>query len=178
MNRVETFQTILWLQALAARVEREEKALRATLDERARQELREEGTAPTWRFPDLGQVTLSVTTEQPIVTNANEWVGWVAERYPDEVDYVPVVRSSWQKAFFAKAKLAGEKVVDPATGEVVPGTAVKPGNQPLSLSVRPSPAAREVYAAVVDQGLRRLVLDAGPAVPIVLAEAGEVRDAA
>ncbi len=170
MNRVETFQTIVWLQELGRRVEAEEKALRATLDEQARRELAEQGTAPTWRFPDLGQVTLPVTTEQPIVADAGKFAAWVAKRYPDEVTPLPVVRSSWQKAFFAKARLDGDRVVDPATGEVVPGLAVKPGNQPLSLAVKPSSAAREVYAAVVDRGLRRLALDAGPAVPSVLAE--------
>lgn len=170
MNRVETFQAVLWLRALKELVEREEKTLLSGLEEQAREELEKEGTAPTWRFPDLGTATLSTTQEQPIVVDAAKWAAWVEQRYPNEVTHLPVVRSSWQKAFFSRARLAGDTVVDPDTNEVIPGVRVKVGRQPIGLSVKPTSEAREVFAAAVEHGLARLALAAGPSVPLAFAD--------
>lgn len=177
MNRADAVKAIVWLDQVAARAKLEAAAIRAAIEADAKAELAEQGTAPTWRLPDLGTVALSVSHEAVVVADEDAFTKWVAERYPTEVVQVLRVRPAWRAGFLDRAgaypAAVGELVaVDPETGEIVPGLVVRPGGQPVGITIRPSTEAKQVYAAVAERSLKRLALDAGPAVPTVLAELG------
>lgn len=179
MNRSDAVKAVIWLDQIAARAKAEAATIRATLDADAHAELAEHGTAPTWRLPDLATVALSVSHETAYVADEAEFVEWVGKQYPTEVQTVRRVRAAWQAEFLSSlefaAPIAGDGVValDPDTGWVVEGISMRPGGLPAGLTIRPTREAKQVYGAVAEQSLRRLALNAGPAVTVVLAELGE-----
>jgi hypothetical protein len=168
MNRSDRVKAIVWLDQLVAAAAAESAKLRGELDQDARNEFEECGTAPTWRIPDVATISSSVTHESVNVTDPAAFAQWVSKRYPTEVELS--VRAAWWKTFRTKVQPADDVVCDPETGEVVPGLGVREGGQFGGISVRVTAAAKEVFGALADHGLRELVAAAGPAVPVVLAE--------
>lgn len=151
MNRAEMTRRVLLLEAAAAECKARAAKVRADLDADARAELAEQGTAPTWRLADVGTWSLPVSKEAPTVTDGAALVEWCKHRYPSEI--VEVINPAFQSALLARLSPVGEAVVDPATGEVVPGLGVRPGGQPLALRFKPAGDAR----AVADQAAEALV---------------------
>ena len=166
MNRTETVQAIVWLDQLAAQAKAESAKLRQDLAADARTEYEEQGTAPTWRIPDVATVAASVTHEAVTVTDDRVLTAWVGERYPTEL--LTVVRPAWLADFLSRCQPSGDVACDPATGEVVPGLSVRPGGTFGGISVRVSAAAKEVFGALARHGLERLAVEAGPSRPVVL----------
>lgn len=158
MNRTDRVREILRLEGLADAAKKRAAEHRAALDAEARTELEQHGTAPSWRLPDIGTVTLPLTKEAPVIADIEALTKWCLERHPDEVETVHQVRASFQAALLARVVCDGDVVVDPATGEIVPGVAVRVGGVPQSLSIRPSRTARAAYAAAAAELLDGLAL--------------------
>ena len=170
MNRADAIKTIVWLDQLAAAAKTEAAKVRADVLADARAEFEEQGMAPTWRIPDIATVAASVTHASVYVEDEAAFVAWVGKRYPTEVETKTVVRAAWQTGFLTRAPGSHGLVADPDTGEVVPGLNVRRGGEFSGISIRPTPAAKEVFAALAEHGLRELVAKAAPSTPVVLAE--------
>jgi hypothetical protein len=145
VNRFEATREVLVLEAAAGQLRERAKTVRLQLDADARAELEEHGSAPTWRLADLGTWSLPVSKEAPTVTDDVALTGWVKQRYPSEI--VEVVNSAFFGALLRRLAVAGESVIDPLTGEVVPGLGVRPGGLPQTLRFKPNSDA----LAMVDQ---------------------------
>lgn len=173
MNRVQRTQRILWYELLAAAATEAAKRERDELASAAATEYTVEGTAPSWRMPSIGAVSSRVTRDSVDVVDPAALVAWVASRYPTEVE------STVRPAFLALLRKTGEpdgdNVVDPSTGEIVPGLRYTPGGRFLGIEFRPASAAREVFGALAVEALAAAELAAGPAIGVQLAEldAGE-----
>lgn len=173
MNRTQIVQAVVFLDQLAAHAKAEGAKLRDQLTADARAEYEEQGTAPTWRIPDVATVAASVTHESVSVADEEAFTAWVKSRYSTEVEMVAKIRAAWLALFLSNAKISGDYAVDPFSGEVVPGLAVREGGRFSGISVRATSEAKAVFAAVAEQSLKKLALDAGPAVPVVLAEVSD-----
>jgi hypothetical protein len=156
VNRSDRLQQIMRLEALAAAAKTAAADHRAELNAEAAAEFEREGTAPTWRLSDLGTITLPVSKETPYVAAPQAFVDWCMLRYPSEVETIAQVRPAFQAALFARLHIEGESAVDTATGEEVPGLAVRPGGIPKSLSIRASAEASAIFAEAGRQMLEQL----------------------
>lgn len=172
MNRTQTVQTIIWLDQVAAAAKAEAGKLRERVYAEAKADFDVEGTAPTWRIPDVATIAASVSHESVSVGDAKAFAAWVRERYPTEVEDVPTVRPAWLAGFLERAEINGDVACDPETGEVVPGLSVRDGGRFAGVSIRPTADAKAVFAAVASTSLAKLAAEAGPSVPVVLAELG------
>jgi hypothetical protein len=172
MNRMEMIRrTLIWEQVATAAKTRAAE-LRETLTQDARAEYAEQGTAPTWRLPDIGTVTLPVSTERIVVEDEPALVEWAKRDWPSEVVTTESIRPAFLRVLLDNIAVpAGEVAVDSGSGQVIPGLAVRAGGTPQSLSFRPTRDAKAVAAA----GAERLIEDVAQAIdrPIVL----EARDA-
>lgn len=144
MNRSEMTRHVLLLEAAAAECRKRAATVRAELEANARTEFAEQGTAPTWRLADVGTWSLPVSKEAAVVTDPAALVAWCKRRYPEAV--VEQVVPAFQTALLARLSPTGEVVMDPATGEVVPGLGVRPGGAPLAMRFKPNPVAQAVAA--------------------------------
>ncbi len=169
MSRLEQLREVAWLEALAAAAVEEAGKRREALRAEAVEEFRTQGFAPTWRSP-IGSVTLAVSKDKVDLTNPSAFGQWVEQRYPDAIQHIAQVSAGWKETFLASLEVEGDKVVDPSTGEIVPGLVFKPGGRPLQLSVRLDPSAKKVLALTAEAGLKHAALVAGPSVPVVIAE--------
>lgn len=168
MNRQEMITRTLMLESVAANARARAAAIRAELAEVARAELEREGTAPTWRLPDIGTVTLPVSTERVYVADEDVLVEWALSFHPDEVERIERVRPAFLGVLLAECRGEGDAVVWMREGALVPGLAVRPGGVPQALSFRPSRDAQAVARAAAE----KLVADVEAALdgPVVLAE--------
>lgn len=157
MNRTERLQEVLRLEGLAAAANARAKVYRDELSVEARDELAREGSAPTWRVQDLATITLAVSREEPYIHDDALLLSWCKDRYPEQVETVEQVRGSFRVALLGRVLVAGDAVVDDTTGEVVPGLSVRPGGVARSLTIRPSHAARAVFAAMGERLLEDLL---------------------
>lgn len=156
MNRTERLQEVLRLEGLAAAANARAKEYREHLALEARDELAREGSAPTWRVPDLATITLAVSKETPYILDEHLLLQWCKQRHPEMVETVEQVKGAFRARLLVEAVISGDAVIDGATGEAVPGAAVRPGGVPQSLTIRASQAARTVYAAMGEQILEGL----------------------
>lgn len=100
----------------------------------------------------LGAVSLACADVKAKVADERAFTAWVAARYPDEM--VEVVREAFAKKLLDGATAAGEPI-DPATGEVVPGVELAPG-EPY-LTVRPTADAKaRMRETILASGLLQL----------------------
>lgn len=172
MNRTECVRAIVWLDQVAAKAAEESAKLRLVLATEALTEWEDQGAAPTWRIPDIATVSAVVSHGGVRVVDEAAFIRWVEQRYPTEVETIKKVRTAWQKSFFAAIAAAETGDADPNTGEVIPGVEATTGGQMKGVSIRVSAAAKEVFGALAEHGLKQLAADAGPAVPVTLAEIG------
>lgn len=144
MNRAEHVTTIARLEALATEATQRAAALRSALAADAAAEWAEQGTAPTWRMPDIGTVTLPVSKTNVSVTDHTQLASWVSRTWPSEVELA--VRPAFMTALKARMVCDEDVVVDGKTGEIVPGVTVRPGGEPRGLTIRLEPATKSVCA--------------------------------
>lgn len=154
MNRADVVKGVLIWDQVAAAAKDKAAALREQLNADARAELAEQGMAPTWRLPGVGTATLPVTQQTAYVADMLALLAWVADRYPSEVEQIPQVRPAFQATLAARVVVDGESVVDSATGEVVPGYAVRAGGEPKSVSIRADDSIKSEL-----RGVAALLLD-------------------
>lgn len=161
MNRTERLQEVLRLEGLAAAANARAKAHRDELSLEARAELDREGSAPTWRLPDLATISLAVSKETPFVADDWQLLQWCKDRHPDQVETVEQVRGTFRSSLLVTGIISGESVVDNLTGEVVPGLAVRVGGIAQSLTIRPSHAAKALFAEMGERTLAELLTPVG-----------------
>ena len=147
MNRAEETLLVLKLESAAKQLAERAKQVRARLDADARAELEQQGTAPTWRLPDIGTWSLPVSKETAYVANADELLAWVKYWHPTEVETTERVRPAFVSALLAESRGDADGVVWMREGALVPGLAWREGGVPKTLQFRPSSDA----LAVVDQ---------------------------
>ena len=167
MNRTDLIKAIVWLDQLVAQAKAESSKLRLELMADARAEFEEQGTAPTWRIPDLATVAAAVSHSTAYVADEPAFTAWVAKRYPTEIERR--VRPVFTELVLKSANVDGT-LVSYEDGEVVPGLAVRPGGEFAGVSIRATREAKEVFSALASHGLRELAAHASPVVPVVLAE--------
>lgn len=171
MTRLDDVREVLWLEALSTAALQAAGERRAKLQAEAEAEYRTQGHAGNWKFPDIATVTLPVSKETPVVHDLSVFQKWVGQRYPGELEVITRVRESWLRNFLERVVFVeGEQVVMPGDGEIVPGLAVRRGGTPKALSIRAEPNAKAVLALHAGEGLKRMALDAGPSVPVIVAE--------
>ena len=96
----------------------------------------------------IATVTLIDPKPATVVGNEADFVAWVADRYPSEIETQVRVRLSWQRKFFSELDPSADPVVDPRTGETVEGLVTMPSAEPRSFSLRPLPGGpREISRA-------------------------------
>jgi hypothetical protein len=157
MNRSERLQELLRLDGLIAAAKERAAEHRVALNAEAAGEYEREGMAPTWRWPDLGTVILPISKETAVISDMEALVEWCRQRHPSELETLVQVRPAFQLALMHRVQPAGEVVVDPATGEIVPGLAVRAGGAPKALTIRPTPEATAVFAEAGRQMLGLLI---------------------
>lgn len=170
MNRQEMITRTLMLESVAANARARAAVLRAELAEVARAELEREGTAPTWRLPDIGTVTLPVSTERVYVADEAALLAWVKDwpGAPAEViETIERIKPSYLADLLNVVEIVDGRVIDDL-GTVVPGLAIRPGGVPQALSFRPSKDAQAVARAAAE----KLMADVEAALdgPVVLVE--------
>lgn len=153
MNRADTVKAIVWLEQVAAAAAAEAAKRRDELLADAADEYQQHGSIPTYRLPDLGTVSLSVSQAAVVVSDESAFADWVGERHPNQV--VPKVRPAWQRQFLARLH-CDEGIVTDDDGEVIPGLVVRPGGQPRYVAIRPSNEAIAAFSASAGEGLRQL----------------------
>jgi hypothetical protein len=151
VSRQEDISHILLWEQLAAKAKAKASAIREQLAEDARAELKEQGTAPTWRLPEVGVVSLPVSQESVYVRDESALVEWVRVFHPDEIETVEKVRPGFVNTLLSESRGEGEDVVWMREGALVAGLGIRPGGLPLALSFRPTHDARQVAGAVADK---------------------------
>lgn len=106
-------------------------------------------TGSTQAVPELPDGTKIATVthagsggSSAYVASEDELMAWVLKEHPDQVELV--IRDGYKKALMDAAKKAGQPV-DPATGETVPGIAVKASR--AYVSIRFKDGGRDAVAA-------------------------------
>lgn len=146
MNRAEMTRRVLLLETAAAELRSRAAAVRADLNADARAELAEQGMAPTWRWPDIGTVSLGVSREAVVVDDEDAFLAWLRDEFPTEVERIERCRPAFFTALSNFVAQAGEDVVHTGTGQIVPGLRIRPGGDPLPLSFRLTAGAKAVAA--------------------------------
>lgn len=169
MNRSEMTRRVLLLETAAAELRARAASVRADLNADARAELAEQGMAPTWRWPDIGSVSLPISRESVVVDNEDTFLDWIRVTFPTEVERTERVRPAFFTALSQTVTQVGEDVVHTGTGEIVPGLRIRPGGEPGSLSFRISAGAKAVAAEaagrLIDELTAGLGLEAPDAAP-------------
>jgi hypothetical protein len=156
VNRTELVTRIVFFDQIAARAKEAAQALRNDLTADARAEFEEQGTAPTWRIPEVATVATAVTHEAPGLADEAAFVAWVRERYPTEVETVHRARPAWMAPFLASLAASGDDAVDTSTGEVVPGITMRPGGNFAGVSIRPTAQGKAIIGAVAGAALEKV----------------------
>lgn len=159
MNRADVVKGVLMWEAVARMATERAGELRAQLAADARAELAEQGTAPTWRLQDIATVSLPVSREAIAVTDPAALTEWVSRRHPEEI--VPSVRPAFAKVLLARLAHDGGTVLDPSTGEVVPGAGVRLGGEPGALRIKAAAGAEQVAGQLAERVLADLGRELG-----------------
>lgn len=154
MTRADAVRQIVALEQFAAQAKAVAARHRETLTAEARAEYAEKGTAPTWRIPNLGKVILPISQAKIFVSDEAALAEWISFRNPEEIETVTTVRPrpAYVAALIA-ALIATEDdvVIDPETGELVPGLSVTAGGLPKALSITVDAPAKRVLAAAAEK---------------------------
>lgn len=156
MNRADLTRQVLLYDQLAAAAKAKAAAARELLDTQARQELQQQGMAPTWRMQDVGTVTLPLSQPAATLTDTDALLKWAqAHEFPNATESVIRLRFEWVQALERALLITEDAAVFPATGEVVPGYTVRAGGIPQALSIRPNPEARALMRSHAEGLLER-----------------------
>lgn len=175
MNRAEVIRQIFLWDRVAAQAKARAGRFRAMLQAEANAEFEEQGTAPTWRLPEIASVVLPVTHTSAVVRDEKALAKWVSVRRPDEVEMR--VRSSYVEALRKGARIEGDVVMD-KEGTVIPGMAVEPGGVPRSVTLTPEAGAKVVATEAADRVLDAVAasLDLPPVPEPAEAEVPDAQD--
>lgn len=146
MNRADLAKQVLLYDSLAAAAKDRAAGFRHQLTVQAKAELENEGTAPTWRLPGVGAVTLPVSQETVYLADEKARQAWVETEEPSAIETVTTtqVAPAYVVELEKRLIVADGMVIDPASGQQVPGYAVRAGGLPMPLSIRPTADAKSV----------------------------------
>jgi hypothetical protein len=163
MNRTQTVQTMIWLDQIAAAAKAQRAELAAGLEDEARDELEHQGTVPTWRMTAddamFATVVANMSHAATVVADEALFTKWVQQHYPAAVILVPTVVPAWREKFLAdvgvdRSEPSGRVVViDRETGAIVPGVTRRRGGECTGISVRPTPAAKDLFGQLAANAL-------------------------
>lgn len=151
MTRADLARDLLVLEQVAKRAYARAAVLREQLEREARGEYEQHGSAPTWRFPDVGQVALPLSQEKVAVGDEHALIAWVVDREPDLVAQVWQLRPGAVEALLEVVDHDGQTVFVADTKEPVPGLVVRPGGLPGSLRFTPDRDAKKLVGMVAEQ---------------------------
>ncbi|HWB36856.1 MAG TPA: hypothetical protein VHA75_12600 [Rugosimonospora sp.] len=157
LTRSDKVAEITKREALADAYKRSAAVLREALQAEAIAELDREGTAPSWTIRDLGKAVLPVSVEKPYIADTDALVKWVKERHPEHVETREDVRAAFQTWLLQYAQPADDVVVDPESGEIIPGMAVRQGNLPGTLTITPDKAVKAQLREWAEREVARLL---------------------
>lgn len=160
MSREEAFAHQQTLDAIAAAATARAKAFRDELATQMRAEFDAHGSVATWRIGEVGQVIGKMSRARVVVDDVAQFTAWVGKHRPDEVVSKPTVRPAYEKALLAAVELADDQIIDPTTGEVVPGLTQLPGGAYLGVDLRANSDAKQRAIAAADAALDQLGLPA------------------
>lgn len=135
MNRAQRAQRIVQLEQLAAYAQQKADDLRVDLATEAHAEYQEHGSVPSWRFPGVAQIGLTVGRRRTVVADESAFTGYVLSEFPDEIE--PKVRQQFRKILLERLIEFPDGLMDPGTGQFVPGVRIDHGGQPRDLRVNP-----------------------------------------
>jgi hypothetical protein len=138
-------EALLWT-SIAAEAKARADAARKQLEDQARTEWERDGVAPTWKIPGVGTVPLALSQDRIVVADPTTYTTWVARTYPTEVEQTTTIRPAFDEAFRAGLIGRGDPPCLP-DGTVVPGLIYAPGGTPRGVSIRPTGAAKTLFAA-------------------------------
>jgi hypothetical protein len=168
VNRFEQTRQVLLLEAAAAELKARAALVRADLAAAARKEHEEQGSAPTWRFQDVGTWTLPLSQQSVYVSNDAALLAWVADRPgfdPTEAIETTVRLRPWYVAELLRlVQVADGQVIDDE-GTIVPGLAIRAGGVPGTLSFRADPLAKVLAGQAAGKLVGELVAGGGPEAP-------------
>jgi hypothetical protein len=167
-TRIERLQALAWLDALADQAKEHAQRIRVELETEANAEYVASGMAPTWRS-DVATVSARVSNPAVFVANPGQLVEWMIERHPDRVTVTPVPDESFVRALMKRCRPSGDVVVDPRTGDTVPGLGYRTGGRFLGIGVKPTDEARQVFSALAVEALYGAALTAQPVIGAELA---------
>lgn len=147
VSRLDRVREILRLEGLAAAASARAADVRSSLDAEARAEFSREGTAPSWRMTDIGNVVLPLSKEAVVVDGPGALLRWVKERHPEQIRTTEEIWPAFVTHLLASCTVAGDVAVDPKTGEAVPGLTVRKGGEPKTLSITAAKDVKATFAA-------------------------------
>jgi hypothetical protein len=174
LNRTDLIREMARREAMAAAWAKSAKEIRARVEADARAEFEANGNGVTWTMRDLGKVILPLSVEAPTVADADVLLKWVAKRHPEQVETVLQVRPAFQTWLLKNVQIGeGAVVIDPETGEVVPGLGVREGGRPGALTLRVDAPVKQLLANYAEQEVTRaLAAEYGP---VEAAQPAEIR---
>lgn len=174
MNRADVIRQILLWERVAEQATARAAVFRQQLQADAAAEFDEQGTAPSWRLPDVAQVVLPVSRTAPVVADHEALAKWVSLVRPAEVELR--VRPAYVKALRDAARVEGDVVID-KDGTVIPGMEVRPGGNPGSVTLTPESAGKEAAVEAAGRVLDLVAVSLHLPAPDFAAPAeGEVGD--
>lgn len=145
-NRADAVRNVLIWEQVRDAANARAAEYRRMLNADAVAEYEEQGTVPTWRMPDIATVSLPVSREKAVVADETALLEWVKRQYPTEVETKVRVRPGFLSVVDTKVVIDDGTVVDPETGELVPGMSVREGGIPGTLRILAADAVKPVVA--------------------------------
>lgn len=161
MNRSGVVTAVVWLDQIVAAAKAKREELAAQLEADARAEYAEQGTAASWRYPDVAKVTSRVSHSSVRVADEAAFLAWVQANHPDAVETLTRVRPGWQSRFLDEVLEAGREV---------PGVVHEQGGRFLGVSVSAERDAKRALGYLAEEGLKLAALNAGSVVAPTFAE--------
>ena len=152
INVAETLNELLEMTSYEAGLKERISRLRARLSDAARSRWEEEGAAPSWKRAGVGMASWLVPEPRPVVVDDTAWLAYVRDRSPDDVETLERVRPNILTAIVDRCDQRGDNLVDPETGEVVPGVEFRASAPHLLVKLDPEAKAAAVAQALDDLG--------------------------
>lgn len=112
----------------------------------------------------IARTTLIAPQAKVSVADEDGFTQWVAANYPTEVITTTSVRSAFKEFFLKGLEIVGDQIVDPKTGEVVPGVKARQGSPYVSTKFE-SDGRAKILEAISNRSLTLDLTAETPALP-------------
>jgi hypothetical protein len=171
----QKIQTQVYLRQLSAAAKAQGDRINAELDALTQAEYAARGLRSTYELPGVATVAQKLSQPSTTVTDDAALAAYVEQYHPGEVEVETVrvvkVRPRFRAELLTIAsRVAGENLIDRATGQIIPGVRHDPGGRHVGVSVTPTSDARALFADLAAEGVYAAADLAGPVIGAVLAE--------